>query len=130
MAVRELVIHPDPILRQKTATVVDFGVQLHQLLDDMAESMYFHNGVGLAAPQIGVSQRVTVIDVERRDNDPKLIELVNPTIVELSDQLVEGEEGCLSFPGESDRPLSGDCLSANLPVCEIPCRLGLNLFRI
>lgn len=103
MAVRDLVIHPNPILRKKAETVVDFDKQLHQLLDDLAESMYFHNGVGLAAPQIAVSQRVTVIDVERKDDKPKLIELVNPTIVELSDQIVEGDEGCLSFPGESEQ---------------------------
>lgn len=102
MAVRDLTYHPDPVLRQQTSEVAVFDKDLSQLIDDLAESMYFHKGVGLAAPQIGVSERVAVVDVDQRDGTPRLIELVNPEVVAVSAEKVEGEEGCLSFPDESE----------------------------
>ncbi len=102
MAIRDLSIFPDPVLRQETSEVEIFDEQLHQLLDDMAQSMYFNKGLGLAAPQVGISLRVTVIDVDQKEGSPKLIELVNPRIEELSQDQEEQEEGCLSFPGESE----------------------------
>ncbi len=102
MAVRDLVFHPDPVLRQATQVVSDYDEDLSTLIDDLSESMYFHKGVGLAAPQIGVSQRVAVVDVDQRDGTPRLIELVNPEVVDVSSEKVEGEEGCLSFPDESE----------------------------
>ena len=102
MAVRDLVFHPDPVLRQQTREVADFDADLSRLIDDLAESMYFHRGVGLAAPQIGVAERVAVVDVDQRDGTPRLIELVNPQVVDVSAEKAEGEEGCLSFPGESE----------------------------
>jgi peptide deformylase len=93
MAVRAIVKHPDPILREKAVKVTKFNANLHKLLDDMAETMYeTGNGVGLAAPQIGVSKRVVVIDV-----GDGLIELVNPEIVETKGEQI-GPEGCLSIP--------------------------------
>ncbi len=102
MALRDLSIFPAPVLRQEASKVENFDEELHSLLDDMAESMYFNKGLGLAAPQIGVSLSITVIDVEQKDGSPKLIELINPKIEELSDEQEEQEEGCLSFPGESE----------------------------
>lgn len=102
MAVRELVFHPDPILRQTCEPLGAFDESLGRLIDDLAESMYFHKGVGLAAPQIGVALRVAVVDVDQREGSPRLIELVNPELIESSSEVFEGEEGCLSFPGESE----------------------------
>lgn len=102
MAVRDLVFHPDAGLRQSTQEVVEFGADLARLIDDLAESMYFHKGVGLAAPQIGSGLRVVVVDVDQRQGTPRLVELVNPRVVSVSEDKSEGEEGCLSFPGESE----------------------------
>ena len=76
MAVKELVYYPDPVLRRPTEIVEEFNSDLFVLLDDLSESMYFHKGVGLAAPQIGVSLRVAVVDVGRRDEAPELFELI------------------------------------------------------
>ena len=99
MPKRELVIYPDPLLRESTQEVTEFGKELHQLLDDMAETMYEESGIGLAAPQVGVLSRVTVIDVSS-DRDSR-IELINPTIVEHEGE-VTSEEGCLSIPDYRD----------------------------
>jgi peptide deformylase len=96
MAVRVIVKHPDPVLREKTVQVRKFNQNLHKLLDDMAETMYHAEGVGLAAPQVGISKAVTVIDCG--EDFGGLIELINPEIIEqVGEQL--GAEGCLSFPG-------------------------------
>ncbi|WP_054949941.1 peptide deformylase [Numidum massiliense] len=92
MAVRFIVKHPDPVLREKAKEVTKFNANLHKLLDDMAETMYASNGVGLAAPQIGILKRVVVVDTGEG-----LIELVNPTIVEKKGEQI-GAEGCLSIP--------------------------------
>ena len=93
MAVRMIVKHPDPILREKAVRVKKFNSHLHKLLDDMAETMYdTGHGVGLAAPQIGILKRAVVIDVGEG-----LIELVNPEIVEADGEQL-GPEGCLSIP--------------------------------
>jgi len=99
--VREIVIWPDPVLKEVAKPVdrVDDGIR--RLLDDMAETMYAADGVGLAAPQIAVLKRVIVIDTSPRQEGQKLIHLVNPEIVK-----TEGEttytEGCLSIPGEAE----------------------------
>jgi peptide deformylase len=99
--VREIVIWPDPVLKQVAAPVDRVDDTIRHLLDDMAETMYAADGVGLAAPQIGVGQRVIVIDTSPRQPEQKLIHLVNPEIV-----LAEGKtvytEGCLSIPGEAE----------------------------
>ena len=102
MAVRELRIYPDPVLRQRCLEVEDFDESLGSFLDDLAESMYAHKGVGLAAPQIGEPIRVAVVDVAQREEEPFLIELINPKVVGSSDELCDYEEGCLSFPGEAE----------------------------
>lgn len=94
MAIREIRKAPDEILYKKSRTVTEFDERLRQLLDDMADTMYEANGVGLAAVQVGILKRVCVID----DGDG-LIELINPVITEESGSQT-GTEGCLSFPGK------------------------------
>jgi len=94
MAIRNVVKEGDDVLRKSARPVIEFNKRLHDLLDDMAETMYATNGVGLAANQVGVLRRVVVIDVGEG-----LIELVNPEIVEKSGHQEE-VEGCLSSPGE------------------------------
>lgn len=96
MALRRILRIGDPALRKTTRLIEKFDTRLHTLLDDMAKTLYDANGVGLAAPQVGILQRVVVIDMGGED-DP-LIELINPEIV-ASEGEVEGSEGCLSIPG-------------------------------
>ena len=94
MAIRNIVKDGDPVLTKKCRPVEKFDEKLAILLDDMAETMHKANGVGLAAPQVGILRRVVVIDVGEG-----VIELVNPQIIVYSGEQ-EGIEGCLSFPGE------------------------------
>ena len=101
MAIREIREKGDEILYKKCKAVVKFDEKLHILLDDMYETMQSRDGVGLAAPQVGILKRAVVIDV----GDGK-IELINPEIVEESGEQT-GSEGCLSVPGvfgEGTRP--------------------------
>ena len=93
MAKRKVVELGDDILRKRSRRVEKFDKRLHALLDDMAETMYEYDGVGLAAVQVGILKRVVVIDVGEG-----LIELINPEIVETEGERV-GIEGCLSVPG-------------------------------
>ncbi|WP_219837729.1 peptide deformylase [Paenibacillus sp. R14(2021)] len=93
MAIRLIVQDPDPVLREKAVEVTKFNANLHKLLNDMAQTMYDAEGVGLAAPQVGISKRVIVVDV---GDDRGLIEMVNPEIVESSGEQL-GPEGCLSI---------------------------------
>ena len=93
MAIREIREKGDEILYKKCIAVVKFDEKLHILLDDMYETMQSRDGVGLAAPQVGILKRAVVIDV----GDGK-IELINPEIVEESGEQT-GSEGCLSVPG-------------------------------
>ncbi len=98
MTVRPILIHPDPRLKKvaEASGGVDDG--LRALIDDMLETMYDAPGVGLAAPQIGVSRRVFVMDVAGRDEDPAPIAMVDPEILEASEETASHEEGCLSIP--------------------------------
>jgi len=93
MALREIRKDGDSVLRKVCRPVEDINEKILSLLDDMAETMYDANGVGLAAPQIGILKRIVVIDV-----DEELIELINPEIIEQSGKQVN-QEGCLSIPG-------------------------------
>lgn len=94
MAIRNMVLEGDPMLRKTSREVTAFDEKLGTLLDDMAETMAQQNGVGLAGVQVGVLRRVVVIDIgEGR------IELVNPTIIKTAGSQV-GSEGCLSYPGQ------------------------------
>jgi peptide deformylase len=106
MAIRIIVKDPDPVLREKAITVTKFNSNLHKLLDDMADTMYDAEGVGLAAPQIGILKRVIVMDCGEEHGG--LIEMVNPEIVTSSGEQT-GPEGCLSIPGlrgDVSRPLN------------------------
>ena len=98
MAIREICKYPDPVLRKKAAPVKVVDESLRQLVDDMVDTMYAEPGVGLAAPQIGVSLRLLVTDISVGAKPDALIVLVNPKIVSAVGRLVE-EEGCLSVPG-------------------------------
>jgi peptide deformylase len=97
MAIFELRINKDPILRRKAVEVRNFDFSLSSLTENMFETMYESNGIGLAAPQIGISQRLIVIDIEEIDAEFPPLALVNPTITESSGEEL-GEEGCLSLP--------------------------------
>lgn len=102
MAVREIVIHPAPVLRRKARKVTDFGPQLQTLIDDMVETMRDAPGVGLAAPQVDVLLRVIVVEFGDEDDEevpPKLYSVVNPELLKASSDVVTGVEGCLSIPG-------------------------------
>lgn len=93
MAKRNIVKIGDDVLRKICRTQLTFDERLHQILDDMRETMYEAEGVGLAAPQIGMLRRFCVIDV-----GDGLIELINPVITEKSEETQTGNEGCLSIP--------------------------------
>ena len=102
MAIREVRLRGDDILAKVCKPVVKFDKRLHILLDDMYETMQKHEGVGLAAPQVGIIRRAVVIDV-----GDGCIELINPEILETSGSQ-NGQEGCLSVPGvygEVERPM-------------------------
>lgn len=93
----QIVKYPDPILSQPGEPVTEFNAELRKLVTDMFETTYANQGIGLAAPQVGVSKRVTVIDVSMgKDPKDKLV-LINPEIIYSEGKLYE-EEGCLSFP--------------------------------
>ena len=95
MALRKVRIQGDPVLEKTCKEVKEITPRIRELIDDMLDTMYEENGVGLAAPQVGVLKRIVVIDV----GDGPII-LVNPEIVETSGEQT-GEEGCLSVPGKS-----------------------------
>ena len=95
MATRTIVTEGDDVLLKKCRTVEKFNSRLFELLDDMAETLYESDGVGLAAPQVGVRRRVVVIDV---GDENGLMELINPEIIETSEETATDMEGCLSFP--------------------------------
>ena len=101
--------YPHPILKKKAEKVAAVDDNLRRLLDDMLETMYADNGCGLAAPQIGVSQRIVVIDIAGEGEEPAPMYMVNPEIVWASEEKEICEEGCLSVPGqraEVERPAS------------------------
>jgi peptide deformylase len=93
-----IVKYGDPVLEKPAATIKKFDAELDQLAEDMFASMYAANGVGLAAPQIGKSIRLTVVDVTAGKNSEAKIVLVNPEIIHAEGEVRE-EEGCLSVPG-------------------------------
>ncbi len=101
MAIRTILHYPDKRLRMPGATVTDFGDAFQALVEDMAETMYAAPGVGLAAPQIGVAQRLFVIDIASADEPSDLRIFVNPRILDATGAIC-WEEGCLSFPGVTE----------------------------
>ncbi|HEX3437602.1 MAG TPA: peptide deformylase [Pseudacidobacterium sp.] len=95
--IREIVKYPDPILQRPTEPVTEFNDELRALVDDMFESMYAAQGIGLAAPQIGVPKRLTVIDLSFQKDPKEKVVLINPEIIYKEGKQYE-EEGCLSLP--------------------------------
>ena len=106
MKIYELVDFDDPVLRAVASEVMHFDDDMGVMLDRMLQSLYTNNGVGIAAPQLGISKRIFVLDLGKDDPIerpkgfyPKFC--INPKIIKVSDNLIEGEEGCLSLPGIS-----------------------------
>jgi len=99
MTVHNIVLLADPVLRQKAEPVKKVDEDIRHLLDDMVETMYDAVGIGLAAPQIGISKRLIVMDCAKDDNPPEIWKMVNPEIIRRSDETSKIEEGCLSIPG-------------------------------
>lgn len=95
--IRTILTYPDPELKKKSIPVTVINDNLRQLVKDMAETMYDAPGIGLAAPQIGVHQRVIVIDIAGSEEPPELIAAINPVIIHAEGEAFE-EEGCLSVP--------------------------------
>ena len=109
MAKLKVLEYPHPVLKQKAEKVDVVDDELRKLFDDMLETMYASNGCGLAAPQIGVSKRVVVIDIAHEGEEPAPIYMANPEIIWSSDEVEVCEEGCLSVPemrAEVTRPAS------------------------
>ncbi|HKJ61660.1 MAG TPA: peptide deformylase [Hyphomicrobiales bacterium] len=107
MAKLEIIQFPEPVLRKTAAPVERIDEETRQLLDDMMETMRAAPGVGLAAPQIGLSRRIFVMDPARDKEEPDPHFIINPDILESGDEMRVYEEGCLSIPGiyaEVERP--------------------------
>lgn len=108
MALRPILLIPDQRLRKMTAPVTEITTEIRTLVDDMFETMYDAPGIGLAAPQIGVMQRIVTVDCARSEEDePEPIALINPEILWSSEETRVYEEGCLSIPDfyeEVERP--------------------------
>ncbi len=109
MALRKIVTLPDPVLRKKARPINKIDEDLQRLIDDMVDTMRDAPGVGLAAPQVGVSERLIVVEyadqpevvegAKPEEVKPKLYVMINPEIVKTSEETVMGVEGCLSIPG-------------------------------
>jgi peptide deformylase len=96
---RPIILHPDPRLKKVSDAVPDLSDELRALADDMLETMYAAPGIGLAAPQVGVLQRLVVLDCVKAENEsPRPLIMFNPEIVSASDEMNVYEEGCLSIP--------------------------------
>lgn len=100
--IHEIVKYPDPVLAKPGEPVTEFDDKLKTLVEEMFESMYAAHGIGLAAPQIGLSKRITVIDVNFKKDPADQLVLINPQIIEREGQQFE-EEGCLSLPDIRDK---------------------------
>ena len=108
MALKKILIHPDPRLKKVAAPVASVNDELRRLADDMLETMYDAPGIGLAAPQVAVMNRMLVMDCAKEDEaTPEPMVLINPQVVWTSDERNVYEEGCLSIPeqyAEVERP--------------------------
>jgi peptide deformylase len=107
MALRKILCLPDPQLRLISAPVTAVDKSTRQLADDMLETMYDAPGIGLAAIQIGVAQRMVVIDLAKKDEPKEPLVLINPEVIKASNEVSVYEEGCLSIPDyyeEVERP--------------------------
>ena len=108
MSIRPILIHPDPRLKKVADPVTSISAEIRKQADDMLETMYDAPGIGLAAPQIGLLNRVIVLDAEKDENaKPRPIAMINPEVIWESDEKNVYEEGCLSIPeqyAEVERP--------------------------
>jgi peptide deformylase len=105
MALREIRIYPDPVLKKKTSRVERIDSSINRLIEDMVETMHAAPGVGLAANQVGVSLQLAVIDLSSREDEEQrhpLLVIINPEILALEGAVTE-EEGCLSIPDYADK---------------------------
>ncbi len=98
MAVRRIITLPDPQLRLSSSPIAKVDAAVRTILDDMIETMYDAPGIGLAAVQVGVMQRLVVLDTARKDEPPQPLFLVNPEVLQSSAERIIYEEGCLSIP--------------------------------
>jgi peptide deformylase len=98
MALRKIIVIPDPVLRQVSAPVASVSKDIRALADDMLETMYDAPGIGLAAIQIGVAQRVVTIDLSKKEEAKEPVIFINPEIIASSEETSAYEEGCLSIP--------------------------------
>ena len=104
MSILDIRVLGDPVLRKPTKRVTEITDELRQLIADMFETMYAAEGIGLAAPQVGRTERLAVVDVEG-----KKFTLINPEVIERTDDIDKAEEGCLSIPdiyGDVERPFT------------------------
>ncbi len=111
MTLRKILIEPNPILRQVSEPVTKVGEEERKLMDDMLQTMYEANGIGLAAIQVGIPKRIIVIDLSKKDEKKNPLYFVNPIIKNKKKELSTYEEGCLSVPdqfAEIDRPSECD----------------------
>jgi peptide deformylase len=112
MAIIKIITVPDPVLRKKAHKVTEFGKEFQELVENMIETLHDAPGVGLAAPQVAVLQRLIVVEYGDEENEeipPKLYVVANPEIALASEEIVKGIEGCLSVPelvGEVERHLA------------------------
>ena len=107
MAIKKILTEPNKLLRQISKTVEKVKDEERKLMDDMLDTMYAANGIGLAAIQIGIPKRIIVIDISKKEDEKKPMFFVNPVILKKNDEKATYEEGCLSVPNqfaEIDRP--------------------------
>lgn len=97
MAIRPIVLYPDPVLLKPTSPVEQVDDEVRQLVEDMAETLHDAPGIGLAANQVGISKRICIVDLSAGERTGELVVFINPLVVESSGCEL-GEEGCLSFP--------------------------------
>ncbi len=111
MTLRKIITEPNRILRQKSLNVKSVGKEEQELMDDMLETMYHANGIGLAAIQIGIPKRIIVMDISKKEEEKNPMFFVNPVVKNKNPQLSIYEEGCLSVPNyfaEVERPKKCD----------------------
>ena len=112
MTVRPILTAPDPRLQAVSTDVETVDGEIRALIDDMTDSMYAADGIGLAAIQIGVAKRVLVIDLDQKEGDKNPVPYINPKIIWASDEMAVFEEGCLSVPeiwDDVERPAQIKC---------------------
>src|SRR5689334_20714821 len=100
MAIRPIIIAPDPLLKAKAKPVLEVDGRIATPMDDMLETMYQAPGIGVAAPQIGLLERIIVVDVADKEETPQPFAMVNPEILWSSDEMSVYNEGCLSLPDQ------------------------------